>query len=443
MSGSGYFTRLGAALFTAGLCGLVIANPGAGKHYVEKAAEAAAATERTPISQRACAIGEPSLSGPFAPLEDVLSVSPLGGITAPGEVLPAPYIRINTRTGETAFERRVTDALAPARAEVTAIERFVDRDAEGRAAGQTWTVHFKTCEKVSLYYGRLDNISEDLLRRAGGLRQFTEFGGPDHIAVKTSIRISEGDVIGRADGFDVGLHDKGAAPAVMARPSRYRKNPFAKAAVFDADPALVAAITTETARARCAIDYLPSKKQDAWATKLGDAWGIRRAKGDNTCRTALIDTLGAAQGAWFTDAAHNGATSKVSAIALGADSIDPERLIFALHGRLASFTPDLVALAPMMDQEREEASKDFLSFKKGDGRINVAFNKITDERVYCYQKLRVNFVGPRFNGVILLQRRPTKNDPDNLKIEARGDALSCIDLEEPWSFSGNETTFFR
>ena len=33
--------------------------------------------------------------------------------------------------------------------------------------------------------------------------------------------------------------------------------------------------------------------------------------------------------------------------------------------------------------------------------------------------------------------------PGALKIEARGDALSCIDLAEPWAFTGNETVFYR
>ena len=427
----------------AAICGLMIAKPNAGKRYVEKAANAAASAERTPISARTCAIGEPALAGPFASLNDVLSVSPLGGLTAPGEVLPAPYIRINTRTGESAFQRRTTDALAPARAEITAIERFIDRDADGRAISQTWTVHFKTCEKVSLYYGRLDEINENILARAGGLRQFTEFDSPDHIGVKTSIRVNTGDVIGRADGFDVALHDAGSAPAILERPERYRTNSFAKAAVFDVSQSLVDAVSTDTARARCAIDYLPKTHKKEWARKLGDAWGIRRAKGDNACRTALIDTLGAAQGAWFTDAAHNGSTSKVSAIALGADSIDPDRLIFALHGRLASFTPELVALPPMMDHERASASKEFLSFEKGDGRINVPFDKVSDARVYCYEGLRVNFVGPLINGVILLQRQSDATTPGNLRIEARGDVQSCIDLEDPWDFAGNETLFYR
>ncbi len=443
MSGADYFTRLAAVLFTAALIGAVIMKPNAGKHYVEKVARVAAAADGAPMAARACAIGEPAFSGPFAPFEDVLSVSPLGGVTAPGEILPAPYIRINTRNGETAFQRRMTTALAPAKADIVALERKIDRDAYGRATAQSWTVHFRSCENISFYYERLDRISDDILKRAGGFAAFTEFGGPDHIALETRIRVNAGDAVGEADGFNIGLHDLGAAPAPMARPERYRSNPYIRAAVFDAAPSLVKAITPDTGQARCALDYLPRDEQQKWADKLGDSWGIRRAKGDNACRTALVDTPDAAQGAWFTDAAHNAATTKMSAIALAADSIDPERLIFALHGRLPSLTPDLIGLAPVMTAERKAATRDFLSFKMGDGRINTPFSKVRDSEVYCYERLRANFVGPRINGVILMQRQTSGDGPALLKIEARGDVFSCIDLEEPWAFTGNETIFYR
>ena len=451
MSGSGYGTRLAATFFTAGLFGLAILQPDAGRQAAQQAyrlaAAASAAADGAPMASRACAIGEPALKGPFAPLEDVLSVSPLGGVTAPGEPLPAPYIRVNTRPGESAFQRRTTAALAPARADIVALERRIDRDVYGRASAQSWRVHFRTCEDIAFYYDRIDALSDGLMARAGGLAAFTEFGGPDHIALETRIRVQAGDVIGETDGFDIGLHDASAAPVALARPERYRTNPYARAAVFDAAPSLVAAISPATEHARCAIDYLPRGEQEKWSNKLGDSWNLRRAKGENACRTALLDTPDAAQGAWFTDSAHNAAASRVSAIALAADSIDPNRLIFALHGRLSSLTPELVGLAPMMEDEREAAAKDFLSLRKGDGRINTGFDDLTGEGVYCYERLRANFVGPLINGVILVQRQEGGEDadggPDLLRIEARGDALSCIDLEEPWSFTGDETTFYR
>lgn len=442
MAGTGDGVRLAAAFITAALFGAAIVWPQGGVKLARQAEALALRADGAPMAERSCAIGEPAFSGPFAPLEDVLSVSPLGGVTAPGEPLPAPYIRINTRSGDQAFERRRTAALAPAKADVTAIERRVMRDEYGRATGLSWTVHFRSCDKISFYYDRIDEIDPGLLQRAGGLVAFSEFGSPDRMAVETRVRVNQGDVIGASKGFDVGLHDLGATPAPLARPERYRVDNYARAAVFDAPPSLLKAIEADVTRARCAIDYLPKGMQADWAAKLGDAWGIRRAKGENACRTALVDTPDAAQGAWFTDAAHNAATSKVSAIALSPDAIDPDRLIFALHGRLPSLTPQMVAGAKP-GEGKPVAVDDFLSFTRGEGRINTPFAEIGDNRMHCYQRLRTNFIGPLVNGVVLLQRSKSENGLDLLKIEARGDASSCIDLPEPWAFTGNETTFYR
>lgn len=442
MGHSGYYTRLFAVLFTAALIGAAIAYPLAGKNAVKRAVAVAAAVE-TPMAQRTCSIGEPSFSGPFAAHDDVLSVSPLGGVTAPGEILPAPYIRVNTKRGETAFERRRTNALAPAKADIVALERKIDRDETGRALAQSWTVHFRSCENVKFYYDRIDQISDEILKRAGGLVGFVELGGPDHIALETAIRVNVGDSIGTADGFDVGFHDLSAAPALLERPERYSPNPYLRAAVLDAEPSLIDAITHNTAQARCPLDYLPDGERQKWVAMLGDSWGIRRAKGDNACRTVLVDLTGTAQGVWFTDAAHNAATTKLSAIALSPDAIDPNRLIFALHGRLSSLTPEVIGLAPMMEHERTEAAKDFMSFTRGEGRINAGFESVRTGGLYCYERLRANFVGPSINGVFLVERQSGEDGPALLKIEARGDVFSCIDLPEPWSFTGNETTFYR
>ena len=64
------------------------------------------------------------------------------------------------------------------------------------------------------------------------------------------------------------------------------------------------------------------------------------------------------------------------------------------------------------------------------------------DKVYCYEGLRANFVGPRINGVILLSIESGDAAP-LMRIEARSDALRCIDLPEPWDFTGAETTFYR
>lgn len=440
MAGSEHFLRLSAAIAGACVLGLAIAKPDAGRRYAEKAASFRA--NPAPLAARSCERGGEALKGPFAPLDDVLSVSPLGEATAPGEQLPAPSIRLNARKGRTIFERRVIDALAPAKADIVAIERRTIRDSEGGAARESWALTLQICDALKLAYEDLDAIEPAILERAGGLANFYEIGGPDRLAAKTAIRVRQGEKLATGDGFDVILEDRDAPPAALDRPERYRSNPYVEGAAISAPPAVLEAIASDASRLQCPLDYLPKALAAAWKAKLGDAWGMRRAKGENACRTALVDAPGTAQGVWFTDASHNGRTSKVSAIALAPDAVDPERMIFALHGRVPSLTAEMVGLNPMLEEAREAAARDFLTFEEGEGRINAPFDKVTPGEVYCYEGLRANFVGPRINAVVLLGV-DARVAPPLMRIEAIGAAARCIDLAEPWSFTGAETTFYR
>ncbi|MDZ7626798.1 MAG: hypothetical protein U5J99_00150 [Parvularculaceae bacterium] len=437
---SEYYLRLAAALTAAGALGFAVVNPSGGKDATARMASIAG--KDVPLSERPCPAGEGALGAAFAPLDDILSISPLGGVTAPGETLPAPAIRLNTKKGQSLFERRQTTALAPAKADIIAIERRTARNEAGDATRESWSVHLAVCDAVRIVYDDLDTIAPVILAGAGGIKAMSEIGGPDRLAMATTVRVKKGDTIGKADGFDVLLEDKRRAPAPLDRPERYVTNAYAVASAISAPEKVLAALSTDASRIQCPLDYLPADVAAGWKEKLGDAWGMRTAKGDNACRTALADIPGAAQGAWFTDASHNGRTDKVSAIALAPDAVDPERLILALHGRVKSLTPEMVALAPMLDEERASAARDFLTFDKGDGRINPPFEDVNAGDLVCYQGLRANFVGPRIDAVILLGIEAADGAPPLLKIEARG-VESCIDLEEPWAFSGAETAFYR
>ncbi len=269
-----YFERLFAtALVAAVLIGVVV-KPNAPRTYAEQASRFAPAP--TSLAERPCRVAGPLLTNGFADLNDVLSVSPLGGVTAPGEPLPAPFVRVNTRKGETMFERRTTSALAPARADVIAVERRLQRDADGAATGQSWTVRLAVCENVRLYYDDLDSIDPDLMRRIGGVAALRPVDGSDHLAATTQVRVKPGEPLGAGDGFDVGLEDRGAPPADLVRPERYRANPYVAARVLGAPPALLKAIAVDHTRAQSPLDYLPPRIATSSKASLGDAHPLLR-----------------------------------------------------------------------------------------------------------------------------------------------------------------------
>ena len=445
----GDLLRLAAAGLAAAFFGVMMMNPTAGRDVVRQIADANLLAA-TPLTDRECRAGASVLTADFTNYEDVLSVSPLGGVTAPGEVLPVPYIRVNTKNAGNPFSRRSAPVKAPATADIVAIERRLADSGDSEAPETTWTVHMAPCAGITVTYDRIDTIAPEILDKAGGLAAFSEIGGPQHLAKQTRIRVSAGMVLGEADGFDVALHDNTVDHQPLARPERYRRNPYAHAELFNVAPDLIAAINPDQSTAQCALDYLALPDRDAWSRKLGDAWGIRRAKGDNACRTALIDLPGTAQGAWFTDSAHNGNTVKVSAIALAPDTINPDRLVLALHGKLPSLTTAMIGVAGGKAGDETPAA-DIITFKKGSGRHNRPFDEIRDNALYCYDDLRVNFIGPRINGVILLKKSisneplasPRHGGDETLKIEARSDLLSCDQVDEAMALSDNATGFFR
>jgi len=462
-------TRLGAGLFTAVVLGVIIYNPLAGSNAVKKIAN------NTPLGgghvERPCRLRGDVLTTDFTDFENVLSISPLGGVTAPGEILPAPYIRINTKNDGSPFQRRSTSVKMPANADIVAIERHLIKQGEGSKFKPSWTVHFIPCEGIQVAYERLDSLSPVLIERAGGVASFHEIGGPEHLAKEVSLKIEAGKAIGNGDGFNVTLHDENAESLEMARPERYRRNPYVRAEIFNVPASLMKIITPDHSKARCALDYLSPPDRKAWSSKLGDSWGIRRAKGENACRTALIDLKGTAQGAWYTDAAHNGNTTKISAIALAHDTINPDRLIFAFHGKLPSLTTSMIGNSSLAGLKKEATlltnanqegdhkyasndlssplQGDFITFEKGSGTTNRSFDEVRDGELYCYDKMRVNFVGPKVRGIILMQKSLPENDQVHgmLKIEARDDILSCADLSpdfgEKDAFSEKATGFFR
>lgn len=437
MSSNGYYTRLAAAVATAAVMGAVIVNPDAGRKTAERAASARA--DRLNAHERACAPGEAPLTGDFAPPADVLSVTPLGAAAAPREVPPTPYIRLFAGPRE-ATRAAPLSALAPAKGEIVGLERRIVRGGGSETA--LWSVRFKPCDRIVVIYDRLERIDDAILRRAGGLQSFTEIGGPDRRGVAVRLKVGEGDFLGSARAFDVGLFDLAAPPALHADASHARD----RTAFADADgvaPELARALAVDDARARCAIDYLDPDIKPVWAGKLADAAGARRAKGDNSCVAAFPSAQAGIEGAWFTDSSHNARTSKVSAVALFADLIDSDRLVFSLHGRLASLTQNFLDPRDLDEKARRTALRGVVTAQARDGPINTRLDEVETNKTICYEGLRSGFDGPLIAGVFLIRVEVSIDAAALMKIEARPEASACGDLPEPWSFAGDETSFYR
>lgn len=429
VSASGYYTRLAAAAFVAAGLGFVISHPDLGRRTAERVVEARA--ERLEAEDRACAPGEAPLTGGFANIDDVLSLSPLGPARPPEAAPAAPFIRVLPKPGRGSLQ-----ALSPGKVDVVAIER---RDGDG---GPVWTVRFKPCDRIVVVYDGLDAIDAQLLRRASLASNFVATG-KGRETLLSRIRLTEGDAVGRGAGFNVALVDSSAPAVRRAAPASGRDFPVGVDADGSQSPALARALEFDEERARCPLEYMQDEAKALWTVKVGDWRGMRFATGETACERAPPRVGVAAFGPWYTDSSHNARAEKVRAIALADDPINPDRLVFALDGVLPSLTASFIANDDMSDAERRALAHGALTFDPRDGRINAPFSEVRENETYCYEDVRAGFSGPSVAGVILLEIVKSDDAPALLRIEARGDALKCLDLPEPWTFTGNQTTFFR
>lgn len=394
-----YFTQLSAAIASAVLMGFGVHSAGAIKAMSERAA-----APREMFGKTACANTEALLSAGFAPETDVLGFAPLGSLTPHDAPAPTPTMRLTARGEEIA-------ALSPAKADLTAIKRVVTPSRAGAPERVSWSVRIKPCRNLVLAYDGLDSLDPVIERALVQKRRMPSQARPAALAM---IRLSPGQPIGRGSAFDVRAFENSSPDRAISVETAD--------ALFDSDPG----------RARCALELLPRDLRQIWIGLLADARGRKLAPSGDACRVRPPSGGKGAEGEWLTDSSHGGATNKVSAIALGVDIAAPNRLVFALAGRLATFASQTL---PSADRDIARAS---LWAPPGGGRINQPFADVKPGEIYCYQDLTSEIRGAPIDGVMLLQWRPS-----GLTLELQRDAARCIDLAEPWSFSGAQTSFYR
>jgi hypothetical protein len=438
VSANGYYSRLAAATIVAGILGLLIANPDFGRRTAARAEEARSA--RLDAAEPACAPGEAPLTGGFADLAQVLAVAPLGPARPPGAAPAAPFIRVLPKPA-TGGGRAALAALAPGKVDVVAIESREERTAGGGRA-KVNTVRFRPCDGVIVVYDGLEEIDATLMRRARAAADFLE--APDgSAALAARVRLREGDVIGRGPGFTVALADLAAPAARHAAPAPGREIPAYDASAFETAPALVRALAFDESRARCPLDYLEAGVKAAWTEKFADWRGVRLAVGGSGCARASPAAIAPAMGPWYTDSSHNARVEKIRAILLADDPIAPDRLVFALDGVLRSLVAEMIDAGADAERQRRDLARGPVTFEPRDGRINAPFIGVRENETYCYEDLRAGFSGPAVNGVLLMRIERSQDQPPLLRLEARAEAAKCLDLPEPWTFSGGETSFYR
>ena len=184
-------------------------------------------------------------------------------------------------------------------------------------------------------------------------------------------------------------------------------------------------------RGFCPLNYFTPGLQTAYTAMLG-AWNGAFVPRTNqpACGTIMEDVAGTAQGDWyFPGAPEHPDDPHLSLIHF---SVDPSSASFSSGTSIPNFV----------------GTHDFTPKTIPDGtRINYDFNLVSDNQLYCYDSMKIEFIAnvggpdPQLAGhIVLLQLSPSKN---SLTIELQNAGTNCATAGPPWSFTGAAVAFER
>lgn len=399
--------------------------------------------EAASISELACPPGDTPLTNAPTDLAAVAGVVPLGNLNpAGGHVLPTRHIYfypLMTAPGDPSTAMTVP-VYAPAKAELVAVEYHPDK--------ADWSLHIRPCKDIAIYYFHLNKLSRRLTLGIGDVAAGgVVFPGP--FTVKpVSIDLAAGELLGQAKTFDMGLQDFRKAPQPFINPARYAVDIAALLAAFPSlagdpiAPLVAPRIVPQALYNRCPIDYYIPSVRAALTARLADYDGTPLATGVPKCHSHMQDVPKTAQGNWFNDLdpVHDALLHEREALALVNWNVDPAVQLFSLTDLVPGFAAD--ALPPGTPPSYLNSVFEY-PVRSGPQRSNRRFAEITDDAVYCYDKVRVHRGGPLLTSLILIRVSDRREAPrSKLEIEFVP-GKSCRALPAPWTISSAAAVFYR
>jgi len=348
-----------------------------------------------------------------APVTDpaLVSFAPLGHVFPPGHTFPADHSYFNFNASST--ELLGINLYAPGDGWVTQVTAYYDN---AKGAPAFYNLTFSPCAEVTIINLSVDTLAAALLHPTGPSSTSCSSNTDNNPGVVEScVTIMEdpvkaGDLLGTGGLVDFGpVIDTRFQISGFIDPARHVLN-----------------------RGFCPIDYFSPSLRTTYTAMLGGNNGstfIPRTIAP-LCGTIMQDLAGTAQGDWFfpgapypPDNAH---------LALIHHNVDPSTGTFSVGASIPNFA----------------GSHDFSPKTTVDGsRINYDFSLVTDNQIYCYDTLLIDFVygagsaDPAYAGHIVLVQM-TDASLDTLKIELQNPGTSCASAA-PWAFTPAAVTFQR
>ena len=338
-------------------------------------------------------------------LDKIISLTPIGMVSPPDHVFPAPHSYFYIINPETPKNSEV-NVYAPSDLvlkqigirhynKIGSAENYID-----------YTLVFSPCKEFDLYYHHLKSLQfQPFINAANKVIEkcsFTKDRNEDYCSGEVNIPIKKGEIIAKAGDLNAGVYgfDIGARDFRLKR-----ENDFANPSRFCGN-----GNTFSHCYAVCFADYYTSDITEKFKFSSLSPDGPKRD--DLRCGNILSDKIGTVQGFWFFPEENNNwqQSPEENNLYIGPDNSNTPNKIFSVGKTIPNLKPGKYSFTI-----------------KENGNINIDPEKTNNSQIFCY-----NFDQGYNQGSILVQLTSLSN----LKVEK---VSSCSSMQ----FTSNAVEFVR
>lgn len=354
-----------------------------------------------------CGTSKMFFSFPPVTLDKIVDLAPLGQLSPPDHVFPAPHNYFYVIDYEHPQDVNAP-VYAPGNMTLTQIGLRHYNTLGQKTDYIDYTLFFSVCDKFDFYYHHVTtltyqpfiDVAQDILKKCNFSKDRNEdfCSGAVNIPVKAGEQIgTTGDLKAGVYGLDMGARDYRLSTGrnAFVNPDKIcgiGKNPYSHCYTV------------------CAFDYFTDdiKRQLKFSTNIGT---IVRTE-EPVCGSVYYDVKDTAQGIWFGPNVATTFSPESNNLFLGPDNVQPSVKVFSVGMSISSLPAGKYEFNPT-----------------NSGLVNRDFRNVTsDGKIYCYETSQ--------QAVIILQLTTLTT----LKIERQNISNCGVG---PWSFTSSATDFTR
>jgi len=298
-----------------------------------------------------CPDGKNLLKTSIIKEEDLTTIIPLGNLAPPGHVLPTSHMYFNYRQAGDGPDKYTIETAIYSPADITATRMLEIDTTNDRASYKAYRIDFDLCQEVSGYFILVQKLNDAL---ANAYESGQDLGSGGNRQVNVKLKAGEligygGGKIGYPSGIDFTIIDKREPKPLVASAARWHESGL----YFS-----------------CSLDYFEPELSKRLYKKIGNFNLEYLNPGDPVCGTVYQDLPGTVQGVWVTRDVKGQLVDSEYVAALVHSNFNHKKGAFSFGNKIKEIgINNNVAL---------------LFEPKNSGLINLDFNLVKDNKVYCY-----------------------------------------------------------